>query len=121
MAMLLLAFDRLMPANPPPIWWTPMLGFRAGRKVSDEHNTPVFPEVFEAVDRVISSGLPVGKVATELGLNVQRPGPRETRTLRWRKQDSNLRSLLETTSLSNAAVTQHFNSTSGNRPRVLAI
>jgi predicted kinase len=31
----------------------------------------VFPEVFkrEAVDRVISSGLPVGKVATELGLN----------------------------------------------------
>ena len=31
----------------------------------------IFPEVFEreAVDRVISSGLPVGKVATELGLN----------------------------------------------------
>ena len=30
----------------------------------------VFPEVFkrEAVDRVISSGLSVGKVATELGL-----------------------------------------------------
>ena len=30
----------------------------------------VFPEVFkrEAVDRVISGGLPVGKVATELGL-----------------------------------------------------
>jgi hypothetical protein len=48
-----------------------MLGFRAERKVSDEHNAPVFPEVFkrEAVDRVISSGLPAGKVATELGLN----------------------------------------------------
>jgi transposase len=31
----------------------------------------IFPEVFkrEAVDRVISSGLSVGKVATELGLN----------------------------------------------------
>ena len=31
----------------------------------------VFPEVFkrEAVDRVISSGLPVGKVTKELGLN----------------------------------------------------
>jgi hypothetical protein len=26
--------------DPPPIWWTPMLGFRAGRKVSDEHNAP---------------------------------------------------------------------------------
>ena len=26
--------------DPPPIWWTPMLGFRARRKVSDEHNTP---------------------------------------------------------------------------------
>jgi transposase-like protein len=38
----------------------------------------VFPEVFkrEAVDRVISSGLPVGKVATELGLN-------ETVLKRW--------------------------------------
>ena len=24
----------------PPIWWTPMLGFRAVRKVSDEHNAP---------------------------------------------------------------------------------
>jgi transposase len=38
----------------------------------------VFPEVFkrEAVDRVISSGLPVGKVATELGLN-------ETVLRRW--------------------------------------
>ena len=24
----------------PPVWWTPMLGFRAGRKVSDEHNAP---------------------------------------------------------------------------------
>jgi transposase len=37
-----------------------------------------FPEVFkrEAVDRVISSGLPVGKVATELGLN-------ETVLRRW--------------------------------------
>ena len=35
------------------------------------HNAPVFPEVFkrEAVDRVISCGLPVGKVARELGLN----------------------------------------------------
>jgi len=22
----------------PPIWWTPILGFRAGRRVSDEHN-----------------------------------------------------------------------------------
>ena len=38
----------------------------------------VFPEVFkrEAVDRVISSGLSVGKVATELGLN-------ETVLRRW--------------------------------------
>jgi hypothetical protein len=38
----------------------------------------VFPEVFkrEAVDRVISSGLPIGKVATELGLN-------ETVLRRW--------------------------------------
>ena len=38
----------------------------------------VFPEIFkrEAVDRVISSGLPVGKVATELGLN-------ETVLRRW--------------------------------------
>jgi hypothetical protein len=53
-----------------------MLGFRAGRKMSDEYNAPVFPEVFEAVDWIISSGLPVGNVATELGLNVQRPGPR---------------------------------------------
>ena len=26
--------------DPPPIWWTPMLGFRAARKVSDEHNAP---------------------------------------------------------------------------------
>ena len=24
----------------PPVWWTPMLGFRAVRKVSDEHNAP---------------------------------------------------------------------------------
>ena len=24
----------------PPIWWTPMLGFRAVRKVSDEHDAP---------------------------------------------------------------------------------
>jgi transposase len=48
----------------------------------------VFPEVFkrEAVDRVISSGLPVGKVATELGLNetvlrrwVMRLGPKPRR------------------------------------------
>jgi len=48
-----------------------MPGFRDGRKVSDEHNAPAFPEVFkrEAVDRVISCGLPVGKVARELGLN----------------------------------------------------
>ena len=47
----------------------------------------VFPEVFkrEAVDRVISSGLSVGKVATELGLNetvlrrwVVRPGGQAT-------------------------------------------
>ena len=39
----------------------------------------VFSEVFkrEAVDRVISSGLSVGKVATELGLN-------ETVLRRWR-------------------------------------
>jgi transposase-like protein len=46
--------------------------------VSDEHNAPGIPEVFkrEAVDRVISSGLPVGKVATELGLN-------ETVLRRW--------------------------------------
>jgi transposase len=46
--------------------------------VSDEHNARVFPEVFkhEAVDRVISSGLSVGKVATELGLN-------ETVLRRW--------------------------------------
>ena len=38
----------------------------------------VFPEVFkrEAVDRVISSGLSVGKVAAELGLN-------ETVLRRW--------------------------------------
>ena len=38
----------------------------------------VFPEVFkrEAVDRVISSGSSVGKVATELGLN-------ETVLRRW--------------------------------------
>jgi transposase-like protein len=38
----------------------------------------VFPEIFkrEAVDRVISSGLPVGKVATELRLN-------ETVLRRW--------------------------------------
>ena len=38
----------------------------------------VFPEIFkrEAVDRVISSGLSVGKVATELGLN-------ETVLRRW--------------------------------------
>jgi transposase len=38
----------------------------------------VFPEVFkrEAVDRVISSGFSVGKVATELGLN-------ETVLRRW--------------------------------------
>jgi transposase len=38
----------------------------------------VFPEIFkrEAVDRVISSDLPVGKVATELGLN-------ETVLRRW--------------------------------------
>src|SRR5262249_20152534 len=38
----------------------------------------VFPEVFkrEAVDRVISSGLSVGKLATELGLN-------ETVLRRW--------------------------------------
>ena len=38
----------------------------------------VFPEVFkrEAVDRVISRGLSVGKVATELGLN-------ETVLRRW--------------------------------------
>jgi hypothetical protein len=45
-----------------------MLGFRAGRKVSDAAG---IAEVFkrEAVDRIISSGLPVGKVATELGLN----------------------------------------------------
>jgi hypothetical protein len=26
--------------DPPPIMWTPMLGFRARRKVSDEHNAP---------------------------------------------------------------------------------
>jgi transposase len=47
----------------------------------------VFPEVFkrEAVDRVISSGLSVGKVARELGLNetvlrrwVVRPGGQAT-------------------------------------------
>jgi hypothetical protein len=44
-----------------------MLGFRAGGKVSDEYNAPVFPEVFEAVDRVISSGLPVGNVAKQRG------------------------------------------------------
>jgi len=24
----------------PPVWWTRMLGVRAGRKVSDEHNAP---------------------------------------------------------------------------------
>jgi len=38
----------------------------------------IFPEVFkrEAVDRVISSGLSVGKVARELGLN-------ETVLRRW--------------------------------------
>ena len=38
----------------------------------------VFPETFkrEAVDRVASSGLPVGRVATELGLN-------ETVLRRW--------------------------------------
>ena len=38
----------------------------------------VFPETFkrEAVDRVASSGLPIGKVATELGLN-------ETVLRRW--------------------------------------
>lgn len=39
---------------------------------------------------------------------------------RWRETDSNPRSLLETISFSNAAVPQQFNSTSRNRPRVLA-
>jgi hypothetical protein len=27
-------------SDPPPVWWTPMLGFRAERKVSDEPNAP---------------------------------------------------------------------------------
>src|SRR5215470_15367575 len=55
-----------------------MLGFRAARTVSDEHNAPGISGSLqrEAVDRVISSGLSVGKVATELGLN-------ETVLRRW--------------------------------------
>jgi hypothetical protein len=32
------ARDMARDIDPPPIWWTPMLGFRARRTVSDEHD-----------------------------------------------------------------------------------
>jgi hypothetical protein len=65
-------------SDPPPVWWTPMLSFRARRKVSDERHAPGISGTFkrEAVDRVATSGLPVGRVAGELGLN-------ETVLRRW--------------------------------------
>ena len=60
----------------------------------------VFPETFkrEAVDRVASSGLPVGRVAAELGLNetvlrrwVTRLGGRATENARLRRENERLR------------------------------
>src|SRR5262252_3775538 len=55
-----------------------MLGFEPGGRCLMSTTRRVFPEVFkrEAVDRVISSGLSVGKLATELGLS-------ETVLRRW--------------------------------------
>jgi putative transposase len=34
--------------DPPPIWWTPMLGFRARRTVSDEHDAANIPRGLQA-------------------------------------------------------------------------
>jgi transposase-like protein len=48
-----------------------MLGFRTWRGVPNERDAPLVPEAFkwEAVDRMATSRLSVGKVAAELGLH----------------------------------------------------
>jgi transposase len=73
----------MLMGDPPSVWWTPMLGFRARRRCQMSATRRIFPETFkrEAVDRVTSSGLSVEKVATELGLH-------ETVLRRWVKQFS---------------------------------
>jgi transposase len=47
-----------------------------------ERKRRVFPDVFkrEAVDRVLTSGLPIGRVASELGLH-------ETQLRRWMRRE----------------------------------
>jgi transposase len=47
-----------------------------------ERKRRVFPDVFkrEAVDRVLTSGLPIGRVASDLGLH-------ETQLRRWMRRE----------------------------------